>query len=191
MKRISFILIALIALAVGASAQAIAIGGTLDNFSLADSNGKSQSFSDLKGKNGTVVIFVSTQCPIVRGYNDRMNQIAMDYKAKGINVIGVNANVTESAETVKQHSALTYKFPVLVDKQDMLADKLGATHTPEAYFFDAKNVLLYHGAIDNDRSGRNVTESYLKSAFDASLAGKKVQRTFVEAFGCSIRRPGD
>jgi peroxiredoxin len=191
MKRTAFLLIALIALAVGASAQSLAIGGTLDNFSLTDSNGRSRSFNDLKGAKGAVVIFVSTQCPVVRGYNERMNQIAMDYKAKGINVIGVNANVTESAETVKEHSAMTYKFPVLVDNKDTLADKLGATHTPEAFFFDAKNVLLYHGAIDNDRSGRNVTEPYLKNAFEASLAGKKIERTYVEAIGCSIRRPGD
>jgi peroxiredoxin len=191
MKRIVFLLIALLSLAVGVSAQKVAIGGTLDNFSLADSEGKTRSFTELKGTHGTVFIFVSAQCPVVRGYNERMNQIAMDYKAKGINVVGVNSNVTESAETVMQHSAVTYKFPVLVDKQGMLADRLSATHTPEAYFLDGKNVLVYHGAIDNDRSGRNVTESYLKSAFDASLAGKKVERTFVEAFGCSIRRTAD
>jgi len=188
MKRVAFFMIVVIALAVGVSAQAVAIGGKLDNFSLADSEGKTRAFADLKGTSGTVFIFVSAQCPVVRGYNERMNQIAMDYKAKGINVVGVNANVTESAETVMQHAALTYKFPVLVDRQGMLADKLGASHTPEAYFLDSKNVLVYHGAIDNDRSGRNVTESYLKSAFDASLAGKKIDRTFVEAFGCSISR---
>ena len=135
MKRLTFILIALIALAAGASAQAVAIGGTLDNFTLTDSNGKSQSFSDLKGKSGTVVIFVSTQCPVVRGYNERMNQIAMDYKAKGINVIGVNANVTESAETVKEHSAMTYKFPVLVDNKDMLADRLGGVRIHRRLIF--------------------------------------------------------
>ena len=191
MKRVAFFMIAVIALAVGVSAQAVAIGGKLDNFSLADSTGKTRSFADLKGTSGTVLIFVSSQCPVVHAYNDRMNQIAMDYKAKGINVIGVNANVTESAEAVMQHAAVTYKFPVLVDKQGMLADRLGASHTPEAYFLDGKNVLVYHGAIDNDRSGRKVTESYLKNAFDASLAGKKVDRTFVEAFGCSIQRSAD
>jgi len=191
MKRIVFLLIALLSLAVGVSAQKVAIGGTLDNFSLADSEGKTRSFTELKGTHGTVFIFVSAQCPVVRGYNERMNQIAMDYKAKGINVVGVNSNVTESAETVMQHSALTFKFPVLVDNKGMLAETLGASHTPEVYFLDAKNVLVYHGAIDNDRSGRNVTESYLKSAFDASLAGKKIDRTYVEAFGCSIKRSAD
>jgi peroxiredoxin len=125
---------------------------------------------------------------VVRGYNDRMNQLALDYKAKGINVVGINANVTETAEIVKEHSALTYKFPVLVDKDGKLTEKVGASHTPEAYFFDGKNVLLYRGAIDDDRSGKNVTESYVRNAFDASLAGKKIEKTSVQAFGCSIKR---
>jgi peroxiredoxin len=188
MKKTAIIFAAIFAFAIGAGAQALTIGGTLENLSLTDSNGKTQSLNDLKGTNGMVLIFVSAQCPVVRAYNERMNQLALDYKSKGINVIGVNANVTESAETVREHSAQTYKFPVLVDKTDALADKLGATHTPEVYFFSPRNVLLYHGAIDNDRSGRNITENYLRSAFDASLAGKKIEKTSVEAFGCSIKR---
>ena len=73
----------------------------------------------------------------------------------------------------------------------MLADKLGATVTPEAYYVDAKDVLLYHGAIDNDRSGKNVTDMYLKTAFDSSLTGKKITRTSANAFGCSIKKTAD
>ena len=188
MKQLVFLFIALFAFAAAAGAQSLAIGGTIDNFSLVDSNGKTQSLKELKGSSGAMLVFVSAQCPVVRGYNDRLNQLALDYKAKGINVVGINANVTESAETIKEHSALTFKFPVLVDKDGKLTDKLGATHTPETYFFNGKNVLLYRGAIDNDRSGRNVTESYLRTAFDASLAGKKIEKTSVEAIGCSIKR---
>jgi hypothetical protein len=127
---------------------------------------------------------------VVRGYNERINQIATDYKAKGINVIGINSNVTESGEQVRSHAELTYKFLVLIDKNSLLADKLGANSTPEVFFVDAKNVLLYHGAIDNDRSGKNITESYLRGAFDASLAGKKIEKASTVAFGCSIKRPG-
>ncbi len=122
-------------------------------------------------------------------YNERINQIATDYKAKGINVIGINSNVTENGEQVKSHAELTYKFPVLIDKNSLLADKLGAASTPETFFVDAKNVLLYHGAIDNDRSGIKITDSFLRVAFDASLAGKKIERTSTVAIGCSIKRP--
>jgi hypothetical protein len=106
-------------------------------------------------------------------------------------MIGINSNVTENGEQIKSHAALTFNFPVLIDKNSVLADKLGATRTPEAYFVDAKNVLLFHGAIDNDRSGAKVTEPYLRTAFDSSLAGKKIERTSVDAFGCTIKRAGD
>ena len=165
-----------------------AVGTTLENFSLPDTSGKVQSFNDLKGKNGAVLVFVSAQCPVVKGYNERMNQIAAEYQSKGINFIGINSNHTESLEWVKSHAAENYKFPVLIDKGNVLADKLGATVTPEAYYFDAKNVLLYHGAIDNDKSGKAVTDPYLKTAFDSSLAGKPIAKTRANAFGCSIKR---
>jgi peroxiredoxin len=168
-----------------------AIGTTLENFSLADTNGKTQSFNDLKGKSGTVIIFLSAQCPVVRAYNERINQLAADYQSKGINFIGINSNYTESLDWVKSHAAENYKFPVLIDKGNVLADKLGATVTPEAYYFDSKSVLLYHGAVDNDRSGKAPTDNYLRVAFDASFLGKQIERTRANAFGCSIKRVGE
>lgn len=166
----------------------IKIGTTLENFSLPDVDGKTQSLEDLKGKNGTVIVFLSAQCPVVKGYNSRISKIAEDYQAKGINFVGINSNSTESLDWVKSNAAENYKFPVLIDKGNVLADKLGANVTPEVFYIDAKNVLLYHGAIDNDRSGNNITENYLQTAFDDSLAGKKIEKTNVNAFGCSIKR---
>jgi thiol-disulfide isomerase/thioredoxin len=150
-----------------------------------------QSLNDLKGKNGAVVVFLSAQCPVVRGYNQRINDLAAEYQGKGITFIGINSNSTESLDWVKSHAAENYKFPVLIDKGNVLADKLGATVTPEAYYFDAKNVLLYHGAIDNDRSGKAITDSYLKVAFDSALSGKAIAKTKANAFGCSIKRVGE
>jgi|ERR1043166_2860587 peroxiredoxin len=192
MKNLGILLLVLIAAAcsgLSASAQGLAIGSPVENFSLPDTNGKVQTLNDLKGSKGAVIIFVSSECPIVRMYNERMNQIASDYKARGINVIGINSNVTENGEQIKTHAAATFNFPVLIDKNSVLADRLGATRTPEAYFVDAKNVLLYHGAIDNDRFGKNVTETYLRTAFDSSLAGKKIDKPTVAAsFGCTIKR---
>lgn len=168
-----------------------AIGSTLDNFTLPDTNGKERSFNDLKGKNGAVVMFLSAQCPVVRGYKERISNLAAEYGAKGITFIGVNSNSTEDLAWVKSNATENYKFPVLIDKGNVLADKLGASVTPEAYYFDAKNVLLYHGAIDNDRSGKSISESYLKTAFDSTLAGKAIERTKANAFGCSIKRVGE
>jgi peroxiredoxin len=186
------IFFAFAALAVTVSAQIPAIGSGLENFSLPDTSGKAQSLNDLKGKNGAVVVFLSAQCPVVRGYHERINQIAADYQSKGINFIGINSNATESLDWVKSNIVeFSYKFPVLIDKNNVLADKLGATVTPEVFYVDAKNMLLYHGAIDNDRSGKNVSDSYLKTAFDTSLSGKKIAKTSANAFGCSIKRITD
>jgi peroxiredoxin len=191
MKRAVLLFTAIFVAAAAANAQGLAIGAATDNFSLTDTGGKTQTFNELKGPKGAVIIFVSSQCPVVRGYNERMNQLALDYKAKGINVIGVNSNVTESPGEIKMHGDATYKFAVMIDKNNALANKLDAHSTPEVFLFDAKNVLVYHGAIDDDRSGRNVTEPYLRNAFDAVLAGKKVERSLTTAVGCSIKRAGD
>ena len=188
MKRATLFFTLFFVFAIAANAQGIDIGGTMDNFSLPDTTGKTQTLNDLKGKNGAVVIFLSVQCPVVKGYDARISQIAADYQAKGINFIGINSNATESLDRVKTHSAENYKFPVLIDKNNVFADKIGASVTPEVFYLGANNVLLYHGAIDNDRSGRNITEAYLRTAFDASLTGKKIERTKANAFGCTIKR---
>ena len=192
MKRAVFLFTLLFAFVMAANAQSIDVGAAMENFSLPDVNGKIQTLSDLKGKKGSVVIFLSAQCPVVKGYDVRINEIAADYAAKGINFIGINANATESLERVTSDAAkVGYKFPVLIDKGNKLADKLAASVTPEVYYLDAKNILLYHGAIDNDRSGKVITDQYLRTAFDASLAGKKIERTKANAFGCTIKRVGD
>ncbi len=188
MKRTASLLVVSLALAIGASAQGLAIGGTIENFSLPDTNGKSHTLETLKGEKGAVVIWLSAQCPVVKQYNQRINEIAAEYKAKGINFIGINSNVTESADWVKSHAAENYTFPVLIDKGNVLADKLGAAVTPEVYYVGADRILMYHGAIDNDKSATNITEKYLRNAFDLALAAQKVVRTTAKAFGCSIKR---
>ena len=194
MKRKSILLAAIMAafvfvLCPDAYGQKFEIGAKIDDFKLTDINGKEQSFSSLKGDKGTVLVFLSAQCPVVKGYNERINAIAADYAAKGINFIGINSNATESLEWVKSNAAeVGYKFPVLIDKGAVLADKLGATVTPEVYYFDTKDVLLYHGAIDNSRNGENITDQYLRIAFDSSLTGKKIEKTRINAFGCSIKK---
>ena len=117
----------------------LAIGATISEFSLPDADGKTQTLSSLKGKNGTVLIFVAVQCPVSNAYNERMEKLAQDYKARGINVVGINSNVAESAEAVKAHAATNkLTFPILKDPGNKIADQLGATVTPEAYFLDSE-----------------------------------------------------
>jgi peroxiredoxin len=173
------------------SESAVDIGAKVENFTLADTEGKQRSFNDLKGKNGALIVFMSAQCPVVKAYADRINALAKDYQAKGITVIGMNSNATESLDYVKTNmTERGYAFPMLVDKGNVIADKFGATVTPEVYLFDKEGKLVYRGAIDNDRSGENVTARPLQDAVDATLNGKAVAKTETKAFGCSIKRAG-
>ena len=166
-----------------------AIGAVVPDFSLPDADGKTQSLASLKGKNGTVLIFVAVQCPVSNAYNERMEKLAQDYKARGINVIGINSNVAETAEAVKAHAAKHHlTFPVLKDPGNKFADQLGASVTPEAYLLDAGNKLLYRGRIDNSRNGDQITATELRDAIEQTLAGKPVAKTSANAFGCSIKR---
>ena len=166
-----------------------AIGSAIEDFTLPDADGVNHSLKSLMGKKGAVIIFVATKCPVSNAYNDRMETVYEDYQAKGINVIGINANSTEPAAEVKSHAAEKgLKFAILKDDGNKIADRLGANHTPEAYVIDASGKLVYHGRIDNAQNTANITSNDLRDTLDAILAGKPVPKTTSMAFGCSIKR---
>jgi peroxiredoxin len=165
------------------------IGATIEDFKLPDTDGKEHSLNSLKGKNGSVLIFISVQCPISNAYNERMEKLAQDYGSRGVTIIGINANNTEPADAVKAHAAEKhFTFPILKDPGNKIADRLGATRTPEVYFLDANNRLLYHGRIDNNKDESQIESRDLREALDAALAGKPIQKTTATAFGCTIKR---
>ena len=202
MKKLAAIslLIAMLAIALLVNARALVadipappiIGSTIADFTLPDASGAAHTLASLRGSKGTVLIFIATQCPVSNGYNERMEKLAQDFKARGINVIGINANSTESAADVKDHATKNnLTFTILKDNGNKVADLLGATRTPEAYFLDASNKLLYHGRIDNSRDITQVNSSELRDALEATLAGKPVAKATANAFGFSIKRGGE
>lgn len=174
------------------ASSAPAIGSTITDFKLLDLNGKEASLGSIRGSKGTVLIFISTECPVSNGYNERMEKLAQDFSSRGINVIGINANATEPVTKVKQHAAehkLT--FPIYKDHGNKVADLLGAQVTPETYVLDSNNRLLYHGRIDNSRELSKIASSETREALDALLAGQPVTKTQARAFGCTIKRAGE
>lgn len=166
-----------------------AIGATIEDFTLPDTSGTERSLKTLAGKKATVLLFIAVQCPVSNAYNESMEKLAQDYKAKGIAVIGINSNVKEDVDAVKSHAAENkLSFAILKDAGNKIADKLGASVTPEAYLLDASNKLIYHGRIDNSRNPDQIETSDLRNALDASLAGKAIEKTEAKAFGCTIKR---
>jgi hypothetical protein len=88
----------------------------------------------------------------VKAYNERINQVADELKAKGINLVGINSNATESLDCVASAAKeVGYKFPVLIDKGNVLADKLEQEeavlhrHTSPSF----PPVLQLHSRVEN------------------------------------------
>jgi peroxiredoxin len=164
-------------------------GSRAPEFTLKDGAGKSYALADeMKGKI-VVIIFMGTHCPASNGYNQRMQELYRDYASKGVSVFGINANDREKAEEVLEHAKdHNLQFPVLKDVNHAIADAYGAQVTPESFVIDKQGVLRYHGRIDDDMRGKNITSHDLRNALDALLAGKAVPVQETRVFGCGIER---
>lgn len=137
----------------------------------------------------TVVIFISTLCPISAAYHDRYRAIVSACKGKPVQFVFVNSNDNETLAEVQQHALDSeLGFPVYKDWKNVVADQLHASMTPEAFVLDGRGVVRYHGAIDDAKYEVRVKIAALRDALDAVLAGKPVLRAELKAFGCTIHR---
>ncbi len=169
-------------------AQEFHVGSAVPDFALQQLNGSPVQFSALKG-NVTLVMFISVQCPVSNSYNDRMNALYQDYAPKGVKFVVINANRTEPASAVAEHAhEHNYQFSVFKDPDNVVADRFGASVTPETYVMDSTGTMRYHGSIDDSQNPSRVTTQRLRLALDAVLAGQTPPQTETKAFGCSIKK---
>ena len=167
------------------------VGYAAPTFSLTDAvTGQAKSLPALAlGKKATVVMFVSTRCPVSNAYNGRMTTLAKKYGALGVSFVGIDSDQnepkTEVASFTKQQD---FPFPVLVDPGNKVSDAYSARVTPETFVINSKGVLVYHGRIDNDQDMSSAKTHELADALDATLAGQPIAKAQTKAFGCSIKR---
>lgn len=160
-------------------------------FELPDAKGETRALADFRGEKGTVVLWVSTKCPVSNAYNSRMAALSGKYSAKGFRFVGVNSNRGEGREEIASHALDNgLDFPILKDKKNVVADTYGASVTPEVYVLDAEGVLRYHGRIDDSMNESAVSSKDLESVLDAMIAGEALPKTESKAFGCTIKRAG-
>jgi len=170
-------------------------------FTAVDSNGKTWSPSDLKGK---VVVIETTNdgCPYVRKhYNARnMQDQQREAAAKGVvwltsasSAKGEQGHVTAAEANQLTSSRDAAPAAVLLDPQSKIARAYGATVTPHMYIIDAKGILVYKGAIDSipSSSGADIPKAkqYVRVALDEILAGKPVTDSSTRAYGCTLKYP--
>lgn len=190
MKLILFSLLLCAAACLAAPPADLKVGDQVPTFTLKNYDGTSYDLGKvLKGNKYTVLIFVSTQCPVSNGYNDRMEALHETFGPRGVEVLAINSNKAEDVAAISEHAREHgFKFPVLKDQKNIVADMYNAQVTPETFVIDPKGKLLYHGRIDDNRNPSRVQNHDIADALNALLAGKSVTRTETKAFGCSIKR---
>ncbi|MBX9945709.1 MAG: redoxin domain-containing protein [Reyranella sp.] len=177
------------------------IGKPAPLFTGTDSNGKTWSLADLKGK---VVVLETTNhdCPYVRKHYvaKNMQDQQREAAAKGVVWLTVASSATgeQGHVTAAQANDLTKSrdaapAAVLLDPQSRIARAYGATVTPHMYIIDAKGVLVYKGGIDSISSSSPSdipkAKQYVRLALDEVLAGKPVTEASTRAYGCSLKYP--
>ena len=156
---------------------------------------RQNNLTSLKGKNGTLILFICNHCPYVIHINDFLVSLANNYQEKGINFIAISSNDVvnypqDSPEKMKELSeSIGYPFPYLFDETQEVAKAYDAACTPDIFLFDKDLQIYYHGQLDNSRPGNDthVTGKDLISAMDQLLQGKQYQGKELPSMGCGIK----
>jgi peroxiredoxin len=178
----------------------LALGTRAPDFRLPDTEGKIVSLSDFKGAPALLVAFMCNHCPYVKHIRAGLAQLARDYLARGVGIVGINSNdvvnypADSPAMMAAEAKAAGYLFPYLYDETQGVAGAYRAACTPDFFLFDHDQRLVYRGQMDDSRPGNAiaVTGKDLRAALEAVLAGKPVSRNQKPSVGCNIKwKPGN
>ncbi len=142
----------------------------------------------------TVLLFTAVDCPISNRYAPEVRRLTARYAASGVRIWLVYANRDELPAAARAHAtAFDYGLPVALDPGGVLADRAGATVTPEVAVFDRAGSLAYLGRIDDRYLDFGVdrpvpTTHDLADAIAAVTAGRPVPVARTRAVGCAIVR---
>jgi peroxiredoxin len=175
------------------------IGAAAPGFTLSDSNGKTVSLADFKGK--TVVLeWTNHDCPYVRKHYGGNNMQALQKKWTAQGVVWLtlisSAPGTEGYVSAEEANKLTAErgaapSDVLFDPKGDVGRVYGAQVTPHMYVIKGDGTLVYMGGIDDKPTARLADLKIAKNFVDAALSevaqGKPVSVTTSRPYGCSIK----
>ena len=140
----------------------------------------------------TVLIFVSVDCPVSNRYAPEIKRLHDEFTARGFRFRLVYPNPLDDEAAIASHLR-EFGYPPIAerDRNHELVNAAGATITPEAAVFDARQRLVYLGRIDDrfvelGRERPAATQHDLRNALTAALAGKPVSPSRTPAVGCFI-----
>ncbi len=172
------------------------LGTTAPAFKLLDTvSNNTLSLNDLKGTEGTVIMFICNHCPFVVHVNSEIAKIANEYQTKGISFIAISSNdivnYPQDAPHLMKRKAKEagYSFPYLYDETQQVAKAYDAACTPDFYLFNNQMKLVYRGQLDDSRPGNGIplTGSDLRNAMNALLEKSEITSVQMPSIGCNIK----
>lgn len=128
------------------------------DFALPATDGRTYALSDIRGPNGTLLMFICNHCPYVLAILDRILRDARDLQKLGIGVAAICSNdpVAYPADNfeamTRMADARAFPFPYLHDRDQSVAQSYNAVCTPDFFGFNANLGLQYRGRLDASRA---------------------------------------
>jgi len=170
------------------------IGSRAPAFTLPGTDGADHSYDGVAGERMTLIVFSCNHCPYVHAYEPRLIGLIREFAPRGLGAALICSNnaVTHPQDGFDNMKARAreqgYPCPYLRDETQEVAKAYAANRTPEVFLFDAEGVLRYQGGIDDKPyEPESVTQTGLRDAIEALLAGRPVPVQKTPPQGCTIK----
>ena len=170
-------------------------GEKAKNFDLLSTENKKTSLDDVKGKNGTLVMFICNHCPYVKAVikdivNDAKYLETLGIKSAAIMSNDVKNYPEDSFENMISFSKThNFTFPYLIDETQKVAKEYGAVCTPDFFGYNKDLELQYRGRIRELKNLKPVGKeiSDLNVAMKLISASGKGPKKQIPSMGCNIK----
>ena len=170
-------------------------GKKADYFELKSIDNKIISLNDVKGENGTLIMFICNHCPYVLAVIKNVVEDCKDLENDGIKSIAIMSNDPKRYEEdsfdnmVKFSKNHNFNFPYVIDETQEVAKTYGAVCTPDFFGYNKDLELQYRGRIrelQNLKPTKN-GDSDLKKAMKMIAKSNKGPNEQFPSMGCSIK----
>ena len=165
------------------------------DFSLPGVDQRKYSLSAVKGRNGTLIMFICNHCPYVLAVLDRILRDCNDLMGIGIGIAAISSNDIEaypedSFPNMKKLSEENkFPFPYLYDEDQFVAQRYNAVCTPDFFGFNSELELQYRGRLDASRKEAgpdNLRRDLYEAMVQVARTGKG-PKDQISSMGCSIK----
>ena len=170
-------------------------GKKADFFELKSIENKLINLNDIKGKNGTLIMFICNHCPYVKAVIDDIIDDCKNLEKEEIKSVAIMSNdqknyPEDSFENMISFSRkYKFNFPYLVDETQKIAKTYGAVCTPDFFGYNANLELQYRGRIRELKDLKPVrnNDSDLIKAMRLIAKTNKGPENQIPSMGCSIK----